>query len=152
MEFIKKIAKVLEETNRQECIKESQNLQVNNFKSKRLNLRNLNLTLSDINQITDILEQVKNSKNETIESISFSYNSIGDNGIALIVNSLPISINEIGLVDCGIEDAGALEILNWMKKATQLKMICIEENNFSTEVNSKFKTFKKSNPHITIIT
>lgn len=113
-----------------------------------LNLRNLGLKTSDIGAITDVLK----NENNAIKSISFSYNHlIGDVGAILIVESLPSSICEIGLVDSGICDKGGIEILNWMKTSSHLRMICVEQNNFSDKLKMEFKDFKKDSPKITVI-
>jgi hypothetical protein len=72
--------------------------------SNTLHLRNQNLDQSDAISIATMLKQVKD-KNETIESISFSYNSnIGDSGITRIMQSMPANVKEIGCVACGIND------------------------------------------------
>jgi hypothetical protein len=45
--------------------------------------------------------------NRSIKSISFSYNQLlGDDGTITIINYLPNTVNEIGVVDCGIGDCG----------------------------------------------
>lgn len=76
---------------------------------------------------------------------------IGDSGAIAIASSLPISIQEIGLVNCGISDIGGTEILHWIKKSTNLQMICIEGNDFSNKMKMGFYLFKKSNPQIMVV-
>ena len=103
----------------------------------------------DITAIADVLEQ---EKGNTINSISFSYNNlIGDEGVREIINSLPLSICEIGLVDCGISDKGGTDILNWINKLPNLKMICIEQNNFSEELKKAYTVFKNNNPKVIVV-
>ncbi len=146
---MKQLAKVLRRIGTAECLKKVVTLEKQEFKTSTLNLRNLKLNATDIIEIANILQH---DNDNTLRSISFSYNPlIGDEGAALLANSFPISINEIGLVGCGIGDIGAIEILHWMKKSTTLKMICIEGNNFSDNVKRDFKAFKKDNPHIMVI-
>jgi len=102
--------------------------------------------------IADILEQEKGANDDFIKSISFSYNNlIGDIGATVLARSLPSSICEIGLVDCGIGDKGGTEMLNWIKTSPKLKMICIEQNNFSDRLKMEFKVFKKNNPKIMVV-
>jgi hypothetical protein len=55
------------------------------------------------------------------------------------------------LVDCGIGDRGGTEILNWAKASSNLKMICIEQNNFSEKLKMEFNVFKKENLRITVV-
>jgi hypothetical protein len=102
--------------------------------------------------VAGILEQEKGNNSNLIKSISFSYNHlIGDTGAIAIARSLPYSVCEIGLVDCGIGDKGGTEILNWMKTSPQLQMICIEQNNFSDKLKMEFKVFKNTNPKIMVV-
>jgi hypothetical protein len=50
----------------------------------------------------------ESNANRSIKSISFSYNQLlGDDGTITIINNLPDTVNEIGLVDCGIGDCGS---------------------------------------------
>ncbi|MGK0391813.1 MAG: hypothetical protein ACI94Y_004580 [Maribacter sp.] len=111
-----------------------------------LNLRNLALNSANVISIANCLKQEK-----TIKSISFSYNLIGDLGAIALAKSLPKYLYEIGLVDCGINDAGGIELLNWMKQSIHLKMICIEQNNFSEKLRIEFKKYSKNNPQILFI-
>ena len=67
------------------------------------------------------------------------------------MKKLPKSILEIGLVNCGINDIGGAEILNWMRSASSLRMICIEQNNFSENLKSEFKQFSNHNPQILVV-
>jgi hypothetical protein len=134
-----------------ERIKKVESLEIEVSQIGTLNLRNLGLKPIDITAITNILEQ-ENNNDGFIKSISFSYNDlIGNVGATKIAKSLPLSICEIGLVGCGIGDKGGNEILNCIKKLPDLKMICIERNNFSDHLKMKFITFKKNNPKIMVV-
>jgi hypothetical protein len=149
--MLKKIAKILRKNGNLECIEKANIFDENTSNINSLNLRSLRLELPHVIEIASTLEQDKISAN-TLKSISFSYNNlIGDHGAAVLAEKLPLTINEIGLVDCGINDSGGIEILNWMEKSTHLRMICIEHNNFSNDVKIKFNLFKKENPHIIVI-
>lgn len=148
----KKIAKVLKNTENLERIKKVESLEIELSQIGTLNLRNLGLKPIDITAITNILEQEHNNNDGLIKSISFSHNDlIGDVGATKIAQSLPLSICEIGLVGCGIGDKGGNEILNCIKKLPNLKMICIERNNFSDHLKMKFIAFKKNNPKIMVV-
>jgi hypothetical protein len=96
---------------------------------KILHLISLELNAANISNIANSLQEENN-----IQSISFSYNAIGDLGTIALLEKLPKSITEIGLVNCNITDNGGIELLNWMKNAPQLQMVCIEQNNFSAEL------------------
>jgi hypothetical protein len=115
-----------------------------------MNLRNLGLQASDITRIAKVLESEKYTG--LIKTISFSYNElIGDKGASEIARSLPVSICEIGLVGCGVGDKGGLEILNEIKTLPNLKMICIEQNDFSDQLKMEFNLFKRNNPQIRVV-
>lgn len=119
--------------------------------SNILHLRNQNLNQSDMFSIADMLKQLKDQK-EAIISISFSYNkNIGDVGITLLMQNMPLNVWELGCVWCGISDDGARAVLEWMKQSQNLQMICIEQNNFSDDIQEQFRDFKKENPHIIVI-
>lgn len=149
---LNKIAKVLRKTGNLECLKKAKSIEGNTSLTTTLNLRNLDLKPVDIVAIADVLEQEKSNNDDCIKSISFSYNNlIGDIGATVLARSLLSSICEIGLVDCGINDKGGTEILNWVKTLPNLTMICIEQNNFSEKLKMEFKVFKKENPRITVV-
>jgi hypothetical protein len=148
--MLNKIAKILRATENLQCLKKAHDLEVDESNTKTLSLRDLGLKPIDIAAIAGTIAHEKD--NNTIKSISFSHNNlIGDTGASMIIKSLPYSINEIGLVDCGIGDKGGYEILNWLKTAHNLQMLCIEHNNFSDQLKMKFKDFKTNNPKILFV-
>ncbi|MGB0430108.1 MAG: hypothetical protein ACPGLV_06505 [Bacteroidia bacterium] len=117
-----------------------------------LNFRGLNLSKSDFDAILKMLNQAAPSQLASITSISFSYNSIiGNLGAIQLASCLPYTISEIGLVGCGIGNAGAEALLTWMSKAQKLKMVCIEQNAFTWPMQQKFRTFKTENPGIEVV-
>jgi hypothetical protein len=148
----KEIAKVLRKIGNSECIERAKNIENDSHQTRTLNLRSLSLKPNDIIALSAVLQEGKASTPDFIRSISFSYNKqIGDIGVSALVNSLPSSIGEIGLVDCGIGNKGGSEMLFWLKTLPHLKMICIEQNNFSSELKLKYKVFKKNNPQIIVV-
>lgn len=147
-----KIATILLKTGNAVCIKKGKMLNAENFQTSNLYLRSLELKQLDVLVIAEILDEEKKNKSDFLKLITFSYNNlIGDKGAIAIAKSLPNSILEIGLVDCEIGDKGGVEILNWMKTATNLQMICIEQNNFSDTLKKEFNIFKKDNPKIMVV-
>jgi hypothetical protein len=76
-----------------------------------------------------------------LRSFSASYNpGLGDVGAAALAAAFPKTMLELGLVGCSIGDAGGRSILKWALTAPDLRMICIEGNNFSTGMKSQFQT------------
>lgn len=146
----KKIAKVLRKIGNSACLEKAKQLEDEVDQTRTLNLRNLSLKPNDIIAIADVLKHEKDT--DFIKSISLSYNNLmGDVGATVLARSLPASIGEIGLVDCGIGDQGGRELLNWMKTSSKLTMICMEQNNFSDKLKIEFKTFKLNNPKILVV-
>lgn len=150
MEPHKSLTKILRTIGNSECLEKSKQLASDDNQTSTLNLRNLSLKSIDITAIAPVLNQ--EYSNAPLKSISFSYNRlIGDEGVTVLIKSLPISLQEIGLVDCGIGDNGGRDILNFVRTLPQLKMICIERNNFSNKLKQEYKTFGNNNPTITVV-
>jgi Leucine-rich repeat (LRR) protein len=95
-------------------------------------MRNFGLTKNDIPQILSKLSS-------NVKIVSLSYNALGDEGICLLFEKLPVNIEELGLVGCEIGDVGGRAIISWLKNAKKLRMLCIEDNNFSPEIRSQIK-------------
>lgn len=151
MYILKEIANILKKTGNLECQNKGNLLELDTYQSNALHLRSLDLNASDMIAIASVLKQEKENS-EFIDSISFSYNHlIGDSGVIALVRSLPSSISEVGLVNCGIGDEGGAEILKWMHKSPNLQMICVEQNNFSDKLKSEFSQFKNNHPKIMVV-
>ncbi|MFK7776029.1 MAG: hypothetical protein AB8F94_28150 [Saprospiraceae bacterium] len=130
-------------------MKKAEILESKSSPSHSLHLRDLALTSSDIAAIASCLKQ---EENHLLNSISFSYNHhLGDSGAIALSKNLPKSICEIGLVNCGISDLGGIEMLNWMNNAPNLRMICMEQNNFSESLKFEFNKFSAANPSILVV-
>lgn len=115
-----------------------------------LNLRNLDLTATNITSILQSLNPEIVGSNP-LQSISFSYNpSLGDSGAIALSNHLPKSVTTLGLVSCGITDVGGIELLNWMKNSPRLQMICMEKNAFSEKLVLELRRFQNDHPHASI--
>ncbi len=146
----KKIAKALRTIGNSKCLEKAKQLEDDGFQTSTLHLRDLSLTPNDSTAIVTVLKQ--EHYNDAITSISFSYNKeIGDAGASVLAKSLPTSLSENGLVDCGIGDEGGREILNSIKTLKQLKMICIEQNKFSDHLKIEYKIFGQAHPKILIV-
>ena len=146
----KKIANVLRTIGNSKCLIKAKRLEADSFRSRALNLRDLGLEQRHIIAVADVIRHEKDSY--PITSISFSYNTLmGDIGATALAKSLPTALSEMGLVDCGIGDIGGYTILNWMKSATHLNMICMEQNTFSDKLKSEFRAFKAHHPDIVVV-
>lgn len=140
----------LKEKGTTKCLNKALILEKKSFDGS-LHLRNLGFTTQDALDIAAILKK-EDSFSSTLNSFSLSYNNqMGDKGIIAILNHLPLSVKEIGLVGCDINDPAGKSILGWMQTATSLHMICMEQNKLSNSLKKDFHTFKKENPSILVI-
>lgn len=147
-----KIANILRKIGTKKCLEKAKMLDNASSPVSTLHLRDLDLNSSNIISISNCLKQQEGTNYSLLKSISFSYNKlIGDTGVIALTESLPKSICEIGLVNCGINDIGGIELLNWMKNSPNLRMVCIEQNNFSEKLRLKFKKFSADNPQILVV-
>lgn len=143
-----KLVNILKNIGSFKCIEKAIEIEKEIIPIEILELRKLDLSSSDIILLVDYI-----NKNKLLKSISFSYNnSFGDDGANALSKIKSKDITELGLVNCGIGDVGGKEILNWIKTMPQLRMICIEQNNFSPEINNEFNIFRKSNPQTLVVT
>jgi hypothetical protein len=118
--------------------------------STNFHFRKLGLKASNIASIMNKVTQT--NKLKPVHSISFSYNPLlGDSGVISILNTMPKTIREIGLVDCGMTDLAGKELLKELQEYTNLKMLCIEQNNISDKIKKEFKLFSKKNPGILVL-
>lgn len=143
------ISDILFDIGTPECLEKVMEMEKNSPNRTSYHFRSLGLNPEDVLNICDVIQK---ERSPSITSISFSYNPyFGDEGAIILAKSLPLSMQEIGLVDCGIVDEGGLAILNWVKHAPNLKMICIEQNNFSQKLKAQFHKFAKNNPNILVV-
>jgi hypothetical protein len=147
-----KIALVLHANGNEKCIAKAKDLEKALPQTNSFILRDLGLRSSDVISIASIFKTENEKNNDLIKSLSLSYNpEISDLGAIELAKHLPICLNEIGLVGCGISDVGGAELLKQIKKLPNLNMICIEGNNFSKTLKTGFATFGKYNPKILVI-
>lgn len=148
----KGIAKILRKIGTQKCLKKAEIIERESSSESSLHLRDLALNSTNIIDIANCLNQKRDSGLHFLKSISFSYNPLlGDSGATVVIKNLPQSISEIGLVNCGISDLGGIEILNWMRNSPNLRMICMEQNNFSKKLKLEFDKFSAANPRVLVV-
>lgn len=147
-----RVAEILRKTGRKECMEKAQLLIHSENKSTNLNLRDLGLRATEAEQLALVLMDIEKNGSPKVDSISFSYNHfLKDEGAVTLIKSLPISTRELGFVDCGIEESGGRELLNWIKKAPNLSMLCAEQNSFSDQLKSEFVRFSMEHPKVMVV-
>lgn len=85
-----------------------------------------------------------------LRSFSLSYNAIGDAGAVALAAALPLTLSDLGLVSCGLGDGGMTAMLEWSKRATGLRMICIENNAPSNTLRDKFASFGRARSGLSV--
>ncbi len=92
------------------------------------------------NSLTSIQQQVELALN----SFSVSYNpGIETGGAQLLLSSLPKNVNEFGMVGCQLGDDVGESLISFMARSRNLKMICVEDNFFSSSMKDQIATAGK---------
>lgn len=127
-------------------------LSANNAKDISLRLRSAGISRSDAVIIAGALLSLTRKEALSLRSLSLSFNpKIGDAGALAIARSLPRTLCELGLVDCGIEDRGGEALLQWAQQASRLQMICIEDNRFSQKLRAQFEALAQRNRNLLVV-
>ena len=142
-----KIGTYLKKIGTSSCFAEANKIESLSTFERRFHFRNLNLSIFDLEELLDILNQ---DKENNINSVSFSYNLIGDEGALIFAKRVPNYIEEIGLVRCGLGDLGGRAILKLLHELPNLEMICIEQNNLSENLKLEFHKFGAFHPRLMI--
>ena len=67
-------------------------------------------------------------------SFSMSYNpGIGGLGVSEVLSALPDDTTELGLVGCELDDSASTNIVEFIQRSKTLRMVCAEDNKFSTD-------------------
>jgi hypothetical protein len=117
-----------------------------------LHLRGAGLNEADAQVLANEMLYVDADNGHFLKSFSASYNpSLGDAGAATFAEAFPETMTELGLVGCSIGDAGGRAILEWARTASNLRMICVEENEFSVGVKLEFQDLASLGRNILVV-
>ena len=117
-----------------------------------LHLRRAELSEDDARVLACGLQRSVADNGLVLRSFSASFNSeLGDNGAEALIEALPESITELGLVGCSIGDAGGRAILKWVQTAPRLRMVCIEGNLFSDGMRSKLNDLTNHGRQVMVV-
>ena len=117
--------------------------------SFNLHLRNAGLRAQDAQVLAEAMRNT--SQAQKLRSFSVSFNpNLTDFGIATLIASLPTTAIELGLVDCSMGDVGGAAILKWTQHVHAPSMICIEQNNISTDLRQKLTCFQNQRPGLMV--
>jgi hypothetical protein len=117
-----------------------------------LHLRDADLNLNQIKSIAEAIKTVHENGGPSLQSFSMSYNSnLGDEGVLILIKSLPQTITEIGLVQSGIGDKGGEALIGWAANAKQLRWLCIEGNIFSNDIKDRLRELGQERNDLLVI-
>jgi hypothetical protein len=147
-----KLASVLRSMDNQACVAVAARLEASKGQEAvSLHLRGAQLTESGVLRIADALAALTEGEASSLASLSLSYNgAIGDAGAISLAHALPRGLPELGLVGCNVGDTGGAALLDWARRATRLRMLCIEGNNFSHQTRTRFGMLRRKNPHLSV--
>lgn len=116
-----------------------------------LHLRSAGLDVADA---TNIAAAIRGSTTEqlSLRSFSSSYNpGIGELGAVALINSLPPTLSEIGMVGCSLSDESGEALLAWAQSAPSIRMICVEGNSYSPQMRQRISNLRKDRAGLTVI-
>lgn len=151
LSHVESIVTLLRTIGRRDCLSHAETLERATSFPARLHLRDLNLQPEELKPFAQVLAELAQEKAASLRSLSFSYNPIGDEGAIALSESLPSSLHEIGMVGCGIGEAGGRAILNRLRSLPQLTMACLEHNQFSAGLKDEFKRLSQTLPSLLVI-
>ena len=100
-----------------------------------LHLRSANLSIEDAAAIAGGIRALHSQPKALLTSFSVSYNTgLQRKGLSSLLSTLPTKhLAALGVVDCDLDDDSAYLIAEFISKCQGLRMVCVEENNFSEQ-------------------
>jgi len=117
-----------------------------------LHLRRAGLDEGDAVSIAGALNNLSRTGGPTICSFSVSYNpNIREGGAIALINSLPKTVTEIGMVGCGLGDESGKVLWTWAQHAAALRMLCVEQNKYTPHMRQKISDLRKNRNGLVVI-
>ena len=138
--------KALRQTHKPVCLHVAERLEKRSGTGEAFNLhlRSANLDLSDAQLLANSLTSIQQQVELALNSFSVSYNpGIETGGAQALLSSLPKSVNEFGMVGCQLGDDVGASLISFMARSRNLKMICVEDNFFSSSMKDQIATAGK---------
>lgn len=105
-----------------------------------LHLRGALLDAHDAKALAHALHVFAKQSALRLRSFSASYNpGIGDIAASALLAALPSDLVELGLVGCCLTDRSGEEALHFMLRSTGLKVMCVEDNDFSQTMKARIE-------------
>ena len=140
------LIKALRQINKPVCLSVAERLEKRSGPGEAFNLhlRSANLNLSDAELLANSLTSIQQQVDLALNSFSVSYNpGIETDGAQALLSSLPKSVNEFGMVGCQLGDDVGESLISFMARSCDLKMICVEDNFFSSSMKGQIATAGK---------
>ena len=100
-----------------------------------LHLRNAGLSEDDAKSIASAIKTVHKDSTLRLDALSVSYNPrIQVGGATALLEGLPSHLTELGMVGCSLNDQLEPAITLFLSRSEHLRLICVEENEFSLRV------------------
>lgn len=152
----------LRETGIETCLNEASRLsKAMPLKSDfNLHLRRADLSLNDALNISEAIGLLQNAAPDTtseqqersMKSFSISYNpNVQNAGVVAFTQNFPESLKEIGMVGCALGDESGEALLHWAQQAKALQMMCIEGNNFSSDMRQRLARLNSERSGLLVI-
>ena len=135
------LIRALLDTGKPVCISVADNLRTLPIDTRHydLHLRNALLDITDVNHIAEAIDTVAREGGPVLQSFSMSYNAnVGDEGVLTLTRTLPSTLTELGLVECGIKDRGGNALVDWAANKSALHWLCVEGNTFTSDTTNRF--------------
>ena len=140
------LIKALRQTHKPVCLYVAEQLEKRSGTGEAFNLhlRSANLDLSDAQLLANSLTSIQQQVELALNSFSVSYNpGIENGGAQALLSSLPKNVNEFGMVGCQLGDDVGASLISFMARSRNLKMICVEDNFFSSSMKDQIATAGK---------
>lgn len=109
-----------------------------------LHLRTASLSEDDAKSIASAIKTVHEDSSLRLNSFSVSYNPrIQMGGAIALLEVLPSHLTEFGMVGCSLNDELEPAITLFLSRSENLRLICVEENDFSPRVKGAIRDATK---------
>ena len=111
-----------------------------NDSTYNLHLRTARLNEDDAKAIASAIKTVHVDSALRLNSFSVSYNPrIQMGGAIVLLEGLPSHLTELGMVGCSLNDKLEPAITLFLSRSEHLRLICVEENDFSLRVKGAIR-------------
>ncbi len=107
-----------------------------------LHLRAADLAPSQAQGLAKVLAEARQLGMQ-LRSFSVSYNPRMGQGALALIQALPPTLEELGMVGCALGEGCGEALLSWATTAPKLRMLCVEDNAFSAALRQSIRRLGK---------